>query len=174
MNRSEKEAVVAVVSERLERAKAVVLTDFSGLKVEQMTELRQRLRDKDLEYYVIKNRLFKRAIEGTDAEVMADKLTGPNGFGFAYEEPVELAKTLVDFAKDNPKLEIKGGYLEGKELDVEGVTALSKLPGREQLLAMFLGALNGVPRNFVSVLAQIPRSFLNVLKAIEEEKAKEA
>ena len=174
MNRSEKEAVVAQVAERLERAKAVVLTDFSGLKVEQMTELRQQLRDKDLEYFVIKNRLFKRALEGTDAGVLADMLTGPNGFGFAYEEPVELAKVLVDFAKGNPKLEIKGGYLEGKELDEAGVTALSKLPGREQLLAMFLGALNGVPRNFVSVLAQIPRSFLNVLKAIEEDKAEEA
>ena len=174
MNRSEKEAVVAGVAERLDRAKAVVLTDFSGLKVDQMTELRQQLREKGLEYLVVKNRLFKRAIEGKDTEVMADKLTGPNGFGFAYDEPVELAKVLVDFAKDNPKLEIKGGYLEGKALDENGVTALSKLPGREQLLAMFLGALNGVPRNLVSVMAQIPRSFLNVLKAIEEEKGKEA
>jgi large subunit ribosomal protein L10 len=174
VDRSQKEAVVASVSERMERAKAVILTDFSGLKVDQMTELRQQLRDKDLEYIVIKNRLFKRAIEGKDAEVMADQLTGPNGFGFAYEEPVDLAKTLVDFAKDNPKLEIKGGFLEGQALDAAGVEALSKLPGREQLLAMFLGALNGVPRNFVSVLAQIPRSFLNVLKAIEEEKGEES
>lgn len=174
MNRSEKEAVVKDVAERVSRAKAIILTDYNGLKVEQMTELRQQLTSKNLDLVVIKNRLVKRAVEGTDAEALTDLLTGPNGFGFSYEDPVDLAKVLVDFAKDNPALEIKGGILEGKRLEASTVSSLAKLPPREQLLAMLLGVMNGVPRNLVSVLAATVRGLLNALKAIEEQKAQEA
>lgn len=171
MKLSEKQAVVETMAERLARARAVILTDFSGLKVEQMTELRQQLREKGLEYAVVKNTLIKRAAAGTPAEVLADQVVGPNGLGLSYQDPVELAKALVDFAKTNPKLEIKGGVLEGKPIDAKGVSDLAKLPAREVLLSMLLGAMNGVPRNLVSVLAAVPRSLLYALKAIEEKKA---
>lgn len=174
MDRSEKQAVVTKVAECISRAKAVILTDFNGLKVEQMTDLRQKLTEKDLDFMVVKNRLVKRAIEGTDAEVVADMLSGPNGFGMAYDDPVDLAKVLVDFAKDNPALEIKGGYLEGKKLEAAAVSALAKLPARDQLLAILLGTMNGVPRNLVGVLAAVMRGLLNALKAIEEQKAQAA
>lgn len=173
MKRSEKEAVVKDMAERFSRAQAVILSDFTGLKVDQMTELRARLTEKGLDYVVAKNRLVKRAIEDTPAKVLDELLTGPNGFGFAYDEPVDLAKILVDFAKENQALEVKGGVLEGKLLDAEQIKALAKLPGREQLLSMLLGAMNGVPRNLVCVLAATVRGLLNALKAIEQQKAEQ-
>lgn len=174
MKRTEKEAVVQSVADRLGRATAVVLTNFQGLKVDQMTTLRAQLREKDYEYLVVKNTLLKRAADGGAAEPLTEDLVGPNGVAFSFGDPVELAKTLAQFAKDNPKFEIRSGLLEGQIIDKDGVEQLSKLPGREQLLGMLLGAMNGVPRNLVSVLAAVPRSLLNVLKAIEEQKAEAA
>jgi large subunit ribosomal protein L10 len=174
VNRSEKQAVVDTMAERLGRAKALVLTNFNGLKVEQITELRQQLREKDLEYVVVKNTLLRRASEGSAASALSDQMVGPNGLAISYGDPVALAKSLMDFAKTNPKLEVRGGLLEGKLIGVEQVAELAKLPSREVLLAMLLGAMNGVPRNLVSVLAAVPRSLMNVLKAIEEQKAGQA
>lgn len=174
MNRSEKQAVVDAMAERLGRAKALVLTNFNGLKVEQITELRQQLREKDLEYVVVKNTLLRRASEGSSASVLSDQLTGPNGLAISYGDPVALAKSLMDFAKTNPKLEVRGGLLEGRPISALQVADLAKLPGRDVLLAMLLGAMSGVPRNLVSVLAAVPRSLMNALKAIEEQKAGQA
>lgn len=174
MNRKEKEAVVGEVAQRLARAKAVILTDFSGLKVEQMTDLRQKLKDSGLEYMVVKNTLLRLASQGTGAEPLSQKMTGPNGLGFSYDDPVELAKVLVNFAKDNPKLDIKEGVLDGKLIGAEAVSALAKLPSREVLLAQLLGVMNGVARNFVSVLAAVPRGLVTALKQIEEQKAEAA
>lgn len=174
MNRKEKQAVVSEVSDRMARASAVILTDFSGLKVEQMTDLRQKLRDSDLEFLVVKNTLLKLASQGTDSEQLTQNLAGPNGLGFSYDDPVELAKVLVDFAKDNPKLDIKEGVLDGKVISAAEVTALAKLPSREVLLGQLLGVMNGVARNFVSVLAAVPRGLVTALKQIEEQKAEAA
>lgn len=174
MNRSEKQVVVDAMAERLGRAKACVLTNFTGLKVEQMTDLRQKLKENSLEYVVVKNTLLKRAGEGSSAALLAEQLTGPNGLAIAYEDPVALAKTLVDFAKVNPKLELRSGVLEGKLISAAQVAELAKMPSREQLLGMLLGAMNGVPRNLVSVLAAVPRSLLNALNAIKDQKAEAA
>jgi large subunit ribosomal protein L10 len=174
VNRKEKQAVVSDVSDRMARASAVILTDFSGLKVEQMTELRQKLRDSGLDYLVVKNTLLQLASQGTDSEQLTQNLTGPNGLGFSYDDPVELAKVLVNFAKDNPKLDIKEGVLDGKIISAEEVSALAKLPSREVLLGQLLGVMNGVARNFVSVLAAVPRGLVTALKQIEEQKAEAA
>lgn len=174
MNRSEKEALVQEMAERLGRARAVILTDFRGLKVEKMTELRAQLKEKDLDYKVIKNTLLKRAAAGTSTENLAGQLEGPNGVAISYEDPVELAKILKEFAKINDKLVIKAGMVEGKLIGADQVEALAKLPGKEQLLAMLLGTMNGVPRGFVTVLAQVIRGLLYALKAIEEKKAEAA
>jgi large subunit ribosomal protein L10 len=171
VRRPEKEAVIADMVARLGRAKALVLTDFSGLKVEQMTSLRDNLRKQELQYLVIKNTLLQRAAQGTPAEELVKNLAGPNGVAISYDEPVELAKVLSDFAKDNEKFQIKDGLLEGKVISAEDVAALAKLPSREVLLAQLFGTMNGVARNFVSVLAAVIRDLMNVLKAIEEQKA---
>lgn len=170
MNRNDKDAVIADMAARLGRAKAVVLTDFNGLKVEQMTQLRADLKTKGLDYVVVKNTLLRRAVQGSSVEPLAGEFVGPNGVAISYDEPVEMAKTLTEFAKTNPKFQIKAGVLEGKLMTPEGVGQLAKLPGKPELLSMLLGTMNGVPRNFVSVLAAIPRSFLYALKAIAEQR----
>ena len=174
MNREEKQAVITEVSERLSRARAVVLTDFRGLKVEQMTEMRHQLREKGLDYMVVKNTLLRRAASGTATEALLEGLEGPNGMALGYADPVDLAKVLTEFAKTNPKLEVKKGLLEGKVITAAQVEALAKLPSREVLLAKLLGTMNAVPQGLVTVLAGIVRSLLNVLKAIEEKKAEAA
>lgn len=170
LTKKEKQAVVKDMGERFSRAQAVVLTDFVGLKVEKMTDLRAKLTQAGLDYAVVKNTLLKLSSQGTTAEEFLSDLKGPSGVAISYDDPVAMAKILVDFAKDNDKLEIKAGLLEGKTIDVEGIKALAKLPGRPELLAMLLGAMNGVPRNLVSVLAAVPRSLMNVLNAIAEKK----
>ena len=174
MNREQKEAVVADVSERLARARAVVLTDFRGLKVEQMTELRHQLTAKGLDYMVVKNTLLRLAASGTPTEALLEGLEGPNGMAVGYDDPVDLAKVLTEFAKDNPKFEVKKGLLEGQVIDTAQVEALSKLPSREVLLAQLMGTMNAVPQGLVTVMAGIVRSLLNVLKAIEDQKAEAA
>ena len=170
LTKQQKQVVIQDMAERISRAKAMVTSDFVGLKVEQMTELRAKLRTAGLDYVVVKNTLLGLAAKDTDAQDFMSKLFGPTGVAISYDDPVVLAKTLVDFAKDNQKLEIKAGLLDGKEIDLEGIKALAKLPGRDELLSMLLGALNGVPRNLVCVLAAVPRSLLNVLNAIGEQK----
>jgi len=174
VNREQKKQVVKEVAERFTRAKAIVLTDFRGLNVEQMNSLRRALKERELEYKVVKNTLLKLAGAGTAAEELVAELEGPNGVAFSYADPVELAKVLVDFAKDNPQLTLKKALVEGRILGPEEISQLAKLPGREQLLAMVLGAMAGVPRSLVSVLNQILVSLVQVLKAIEEEKKKAA
>lgn len=174
MKRDKKETVVADMAERLGRAEAIILTDFTGLKVEQMTELRAKIRESNQEYLVIKNTLFKLAAAGKDADQLSEFMVGPNGVGISYGEPVDLAKVLVDFAKDNKALDIKNGILDGDLIDAESVKALAKLPDRDTLLAILLGAMNGVSRNLVGVLAATMRDLCGVLKAIEDQKAEAA
>jgi large subunit ribosomal protein L10 len=170
VNRTEKEEVVRSLAERLGRAKAVILTDFQGLKVDQMTELRQKLRDEGQEYLVVKNTLFALAGKETAAAPLTEDLTGPNGLGFSFDDPAHLAKILADFAKDNPNLDIKSAVLDGKLIGPDEVKALAKLPSREVLLGQLLGVMNGVARNFVSVLAAVPRGLVTALAAIEDQK----
>jgi large subunit ribosomal protein L10 len=171
VNKEQKQEIVQDMTQRLNRAAALILTNISGLGVEAMTDLRQRLRAKGYEYVVIKNTLLKLAARDTEARRLNDSLEGPNGLGISYGDPVEMAKLLMEFAKSNNKLEIRGGLLSGKLINAEAVAALAKLPGREILLAMLLGAMNGIARNLVGVMAAVPRSLLYALKAIEDQKS---
>jgi large subunit ribosomal protein L10 len=102
--------------------------------------------------------------------LIQDYFKGPSAVALSYKNPVAPAKILTQFAKDNQKLEIKGGVLKDKVLDVDAIKALAKLPSREVLLGQFLSVLNEVPSSFVRTIAEIPRSFLNVLTAIRDQK----
>lgn len=171
MKKSVKTEVVAELKEKFEASSAVFATHYRGLTVKQMSELRRSLYEAGAAYQVCKNTLAKLAIEGSDNEPLSDTLVGPTGMVFVKEDPAAAAKVLVDFAKDHEKLEVRGGVLSGKFLDEKAITALSKLPSREQMLGMLLSVLNGPARNFVGVLSAVPRSAVQVLKAIEEKKA---
>ncbi len=170
MNITEKQNIIADLHDRLSRSQVVILADYKGLDVEAMTQLRRALREANVEFRVAKNTLMARASEDTDVAVIKEHFKGPNAIAFSYDDPVAPAKVLSEFAKKNDKLEIKIGVMNGKELDLDGIKALSSLPSREVLLAQVLSTMNAVPSSFVRTLGEIPRSFVNVLSAIKDQK----
>jgi len=161
MNRTEKEQLVSELKEKLEGATALYYTDFTGLNVKRMTDLRRRLRKANVEYVVIKNTLALRAVN--ESGLVGERLKGPTGLVVA-KDAVAAAKVITDFAKENDKKPaVKGGVFEGKQIGVAQVTKLASMPSREQMLAelgaglqspmaAFVGALNGVLYMFAGAL----------------------
>ncbi len=170
MNLESKKQFVKELKERLDKSAVVILTDYKGLDVEAVTELRAKLREADVEYQVIKNTMLRLACEGTDVEPIKEHFVGPSAIALSYEDPVAPAKVLTEFAKDNDKLEIKVGAMDGRMLDLSAIKALSDLPSREQLLATVLSAMNAVPTSLVTALSDVPRRMVNVLNAIKDQK----
>lgn len=169
-----KAKIVEDIRERVNQAQIGILADFTGLKVESMTQLRRQVKDAGGELKVTKNTLLKRAAgEGNLIEPIREDLTGPNALVLGYEDPVALAKILIKFAQDKPLLKIKGGVMSGRPLTTQEVEALSKLPAREVLLAQFLSVLQAAPQGLVTVLSGVIRNFLNVLVAIRDQKGPE-
>ncbi|MFW3586971.1 50S ribosomal protein L10 [Vagococcus fluvialis] len=138
---------VEVVTAKLKEAASVVVVDYRGLTVEQVTDLRKQLRDANIEMKVIKNGILRRAAEGAGLEGMEDVFVGPTAVAFSNEDVVAPAKIMNDFAKNADKLEIKGGIIEGNVSSVEEIVALAKLPSREGLLSMLLSVLQAPVRN---------------------------
>jgi large subunit ribosomal protein L10 len=174
LEKAKKEALVADVSERLGRAKATFLVDYQGLDVAAMSRLRKELRDAGAEFQVIKNRLLVLASRDTETAVLKEHLVGPCALAITYDDVVAPAKVLADTEKANQKLEIKFGQMSGRLLDADAVKRLARLPGREELLAQVLAAMQAVPASFVRVLNGAAVQFLNVLKALEDKKRAEA
>lgn len=172
MKRAEKEIIVADLHHRLTKAKAVFITDFRGLNVESLSRLRRDLRQSGDEYQVVKNTLFNRAAQETPIASVKDLFDGPCGITLSYQDPVNSAKVLTDFAKNRENFVFKGGVLEGKPITGEAILQLSKMPSREILLGQVLSSLIAVPTSLVSTLAGIIQKFMGTLKAIEEQKAK--
>ncbi len=170
LNLSQKQELVERLSKQLADAEVTMVVENRGLTVGQVTELRAKLREAGVQMEVVKNTLTRRATQGTDAEVLLDLLTGPNAIVISQDDPVAPAKILVDFAKDNEKLEIKGAALAGNLLDVEGIKQLAKMPSKEELLAKLVYTINAVPTNLVNVLSGVPRAFVNVLSAVKDQK----
>lgn len=174
MNIESKQKFVESLRERLKKSRVIILTDYKGLDVAAMTELRSRLREADVQYHVIKNTMLRRASEGTDAEAIKGEFTGPSAIALSVDDLVAPAKILTEFAKTNPKLEIRVGVLEGKVLDLARIKALSELPSREELLAQVLRAMIAVPTSLVTALSDVPRRMVNVLQAIKDQKEQAA
>ena len=170
MNRTEKKQVVESLHEKFSRSKIVILTDYKGLDVEHINELRRKLRDAEVEYKVVKNTLIIRASEDTDAALIKDYFKGPSALAFSYNDPVAPAKVLTEFAKENEKLEIKIGVMSGKAISLAEIKALSALPSREVLLGQVLSTMNGVSTSLVRALSDVPIRLLNVLQAVKDQK----
>ena len=173
MNKAEKKIEVEKMREHLSKAQVAILTDYKGLKVSQMTELRKKLRAQGSEMHVLKNRLAKLAVKDTPIEILVSHFTGTTALTSSDQDPVSPAKILVNFEKDNALLKFKAAALNGKTLSKEQVVALAKLPSREELLAKLLGSMMAPARNLVTVLVQIPRQLVNVLAAVRDKKEKE-
>lgn len=176
ISRQRKEELLAQYMELLEKSEAIFLTEYKGLSVPDMEKLREDVANADGAFHVTKNTLFKRALEEVDKPVPDDLLLGQLATGFALAEAPSLAKALVNYAKDQDNLVIKGGFLGDEFLTVEQVESLAKLPTLEELRAQLLGVLNAPARNVASVVASGVRQVVNVLDAYaksEEEVAAE-
>jgi large subunit ribosomal protein L10 len=162
---------VAVIKDMLQKSKGVVLYDYRGLTVAEVTALRNEFRSAGVVYKVLKNTLVERAVaEIPDLEDLKPYLAGPTAIAFGYEDPVAPAKILDEFIKKAKKSEIKAGVVEGKVIDAEGVKALANLPSKEVLLAKMLGSMNAPITGFVSVLSGTLRSLVCALNAVKEKK----
>ena len=158
MNRNEKAELIETLQSTLSEATAVVVTHQTGLTVAESSDLRGRMREAGAGFKVTKNRLTKIALQGTKYEDITDLFTGPTAMGTSAD-PVSAAKTLVAFAKENNKLTIVGGALDGKVLDKAGVEALAKLPSLDELRASLVGLLNA-PATKVARVVQAPAAKL--------------
>ena len=170
LNKSQKKQLVEDLHAKFEKSKIVILTDYKGLNVTKINELRRKLTDANIEYRVVKNTLLARASEDTDVAAVKDHFTGPTAIALSYDDPVAPAKVLADFAKDNDKLEIKIGVMAGKLLDVQAIKSLSELPSREVLLSQLLSVMNAVPTALVRALTNVPEKLLYALQAIKDQK----
>jgi len=150
--------------------KAAILTDYRGLSVAELTELRKKLWDVDAEYRVVKNTLFKLAADGAmPVAEMGEHLTGPTAIGFAKGDPVAVAKILLDYARDHKAMSVKAGVMDGRVLSAAQVDALSKTPPREVLLAQMVGSLQSPISGFVFTLGGIISNFVFTLQAIADK-----
>jgi large subunit ribosomal protein L10 len=140
LNRSEKEAVITEVTSLAAKAQTLVMAEYRGITVADMTKLRANARSQGVSLSVLKNTLARRAVAGSTFEVAAEKMTGPLIYGFSVDA-VAAARVVADFAKTNDKLVIRGGAYGGKALDVNGVKQLASIPSKEVLLAQLCGLL---------------------------------
>ena len=154
LNRSEKEAVISEVTNLAAKAQTLVIAEYRGITVADMTKLRTTARDSGVTLSVLKNTLARRAVAGSGFEVVSDQMTGPLIYSFSVDA-VAAAKVVSDFAKTNDKLVIRGGAFAGKALDVNGVKQLASIPSKEVLLAQLLGLMQSPISRTARVLAAL-------------------
>ncbi len=165
MNRAQKEEMVASIRSAFDSAKSVILASHTGIDVNTVNELRAEFRANNVQYRVVKNTLAKLALKDTDLDVLAKYFTGPTAIAFSEEDAVSPAKVIKDFAKEHDKYEVRGGYLDGKILDVDGVNALADMPTKDEMRANVLRLFKAVPTKMVRVLNAAPSDFVGVLAA---------
>jgi large subunit ribosomal protein L10 len=173
LNIEGKKEVVAEVSERLKKAQTVVLAEYRGLPVEDITVLRSQARASGVYLRVLKNTLARRAVQGTPFEKLAEKMVGPLAYGIS-DDPVAAAKVLHAYAKGNEKFVIKGGAMPNYLMTAKEVGNLATLPSREQLLASLMGTMNAPVTKFVQTLNEVPSKFVRTLAALRDQKEKAA
>ena len=173
LNLAEKKEVVAELSERLKQAQAVVLAEYRGITVEDITGLRKEARASGVYLRVLKNTLARRAVQGTPFEKLADQMVGPLAYGIS-DDPVAAAKVLQAYAKKNEKLVIKGGAMPNVMMTAKEVGQLATMPSREELLAKLLGTMQAPIAKFVQTLNEVPGKFVRTVAAVRDQKEKAA
>jgi large subunit ribosomal protein L10 len=170
LNLEEKKAVVAEVSAQVAEAQAIILAEYRGLEVGDLTQLRAQARKSGVYLRVLKNTLVRRAVDGTAFSGLANEMVGPLMFGISAD-PVAAAKVLNDFAKSNDKFVIKAGAMPNQVMDANAVKALATMPSREELLSKLLGTMQAPIAKFVRTLNEVPTSFVRGLAAVRDQKA---
>ncbi len=154
----------------LEGVSAMWVVDYRGLTVKEIQELRRSIREAGATMKVYKNTLVNIALKENDLPTLDDMLKGPNAFVFAGEDIAAAAKAVKNFAKDNDKLEIKGGLLEGAEVNAAEVEAIASLPSREQLFGQIAGLINGFARRIAVSINEMPSGLARVVNQVAEQK----
>lgn len=167
----EKAETVGAVYDRLRAAKMAIVTEYRGLTVAQMTRLRREIRQASGEYQVIKNTLVRRALKDTAYGDLERLLQGPNGWVFAYDDPVMLTKALVKFANDNDKLAIKGGVFEGQFMDSAKVKILAQMPSKPELQAKLLAMINAPATQLVRLIQEPGARVVRLLETLRKGKS---
>ena len=163
MPTQEKIEAVEDLKARLDGVKTVLLTEYRGLTVQQISELRKQLRAVSAEYKVVKNRLAKIAVSASELEVLKPQLTGPIALVVSKDDPVAVAKAVSTFARTNQALTIKGGYVDGRFMQPDALKALSELPSKEALRAQLVGTISGPLTQLVSLLQAPQRELAYIL-----------
>lgn len=173
LNREDKAAVIAEISEVVSQSSVMVIAEYRGLTVQAVTKLRADARKNGVTLRVVKNTLVRRAVEGTEFAGLSDQLAGPLVYGFSAD-PVAAAKVLANFAKDNEKLVIKGGAMAGHVMNVDEVKQLASMPSREELLAKLMATMNEPIAKFVRTINEVPARFVRTVAAVRDAKEKAA
>jgi large subunit ribosomal protein L10 len=169
LNLEEKKAVVAEVSAQVAGAQVIVVAEYRGLEVGQITALRASARKSGVYLRVLKNTLVRRAVAGTPFEGLQKSMVGPLIYGIS-KDPVAAAKTIHEFAKGNDKLVVKAGSMANYVMDANGVKALATMPSREELLSKLLGTMQAPIAQFVRTLNEVPTKFVRGLAAVRDAK----
>ncbi|PWM69465.1 MAG: 50S ribosomal protein L10 [Eubacteriales Family XIII. Incertae Sedis bacterium] len=157
---AQKQIIIDEIKEKLEKAQSAVVIDYIGITVAEADAMRKKLREANVDYTVYKNTLVKRAIEGTKYEELAQVLDGPSAFALSYEDATAPARVIDEVMKDYKKMSFKAGVVEGVYYDAEGIEAIAAIPGRDQLIAKFMGSVQ-------SPVSKLVRTF----QAIADAKA---
>jgi large subunit ribosomal protein L10 len=165
LRKQEKIELAQALRKKIEESPVMLLTNYRGLTVEEISEVRRELKKTSAEYKVIKNRLMIKALEGLGLDGLEEFLSGPIAVAFHKDDPVSPARVLVDFAKEHENLEIRGGAVEGGIIDADGVTRLSKLPGREELRSDLAGQINTLLGTVVFNIDALFQEFAGLLDA---------
>jgi large subunit ribosomal protein L10 len=169
LTRDDKQELLEEYEQGLASAPHAFLLGYQGIKVPQVTALREKVRQSGGEYLVVKNTIALRAIDGAALAQLKEHFTGPTAVAFG-SDPVALAKALTDFAKDVPVLQFKAGLVEGRAVAADQIKDIASLPGREQLIAKLLFLLQSPVTRFARVLAAVPQSFVMVLDQVRKKK----
>jgi large subunit ribosomal protein L10 len=169
LTREDKTELLQVYEQGLAAAPHAFVLGYQGIKVPQVTALREKIRQSGGEYVVVKNTIALRAIDGNALSQLKEHFVGPTAVAFG-NDPVALAKALTDFAKDTPVLQFKGGLVEGRAVPAAQIKDIASLPSREELIAKLLFLMQSPITRFVRVLAALPRSLVIVLDQVRQQK----
>ncbi len=170
----QKEAIVQEMSDKFSRASSFVLTDFTGVDVNTLTEIRKKFFEEKVEYRVVKNTLAKRSFEKSGIEGLDGYLKGVNAYAISYDDPTQPIKILEKFQKElNGKMPIKAAYFEGQVVDSDRVAALSKLPSKDELIGQFAGMILSPMAKLAATLNANMQNVVGVLMALKDKKEQE-
>lgn len=172
LNLEQKKAVVAEVGAKVAQAQAIVLAEYRGIEVGDMTKLRAKARESGVYFRVLRNTLARRAVAETPFANLADKMIGPLAYGMS-SDPVAVAKVMHEYAKANDKFVIRGGAMPNVVMGPKEVAALATLPSRDELLAKLLGTMQAPISQFVRTLNEVPGRFVRTVAAVRDKKAEQ-